>query len=334
VTPWPSASIADHAHRRALGPLVCACVIAAGAGCSAFETNLQDTEVEYSETARKNYEMGQEAMEDETYNEAIKFFEYVKNKYPYSKYAVLADLRVADAHFAREKWLEAADAYRLFVRFHPSNENVPLASYRIALSYYNETSKEAFADIPVLREIVDFINPFPPARERDQTATQDAIKAFDEYLKRFPDHENVEEAKELRIKARTRLADHDLYAAEFYAERSKWTGAMWRYQKIADDFGDTPLAAASLLTAGEIAEEELDDLDQARSYYQRIIDEYPEAPEADGARSALARLKTKQGPALPDDEGQVVPEGGAEGQTPAADPSAPAADADKASPTP
>jgi outer membrane protein assembly factor BamD len=321
------------AARVGLAPLLVLSLAAAGAGCSAFETNLQDTEVEYLETARKNYEMGQEAMEDETYNEAIKFFEYVKNKYPYSKYAVLADLRVADAHFAREKWLEAADAYRLFVRFHPSNENVAFASYRIALSYYNETSKEAFADIPVLREIVDFINPFPPARERDQTATHDAIKAFDEYLKRFPDHENAEEAKKLRIEARTRLADHDLYAADFYAERGKWTGAMWRHQKIADDFGDTPLAAASLLTAGEIAEEELEDADQARSYYQRIIDEYPEAPEAGAARSALAKLKTKQGPKAPDDEGQVVPEGGVQPTEPAvSDPGAPAEGADKASP--
>lgn len=276
------------------------------AGCSAFETNLQDTEVDYLATARQNFESGEEAMEDGSYNEAIKFFEYVKNKYPYSKYAVLADLRVADAHFEREKWLEAADAYRLFVRFHPSHEKVPYASFRIALSYYNETSKGPFADVPIVEDVFGFLNPFPPARERDQTATKDAIKAFDEYLGRFPDHEHIEEARTLRVLARTRLAEHDLYAAEFYEKRSKWTGAMWRYQKVADDFGDTPVAAPALLEAARIAEEELEDQKLAREKYERLVREYPEAEEAEAARRALERMpkpeEPKAAPATPVDE--------------------------------
>ena len=82
-----------------------ACAFAA---CSAFETNLQDTQVDYQETARQNFEKGEEKMASESWNEAIKFFDYVKNKFPYSKYAVLAELRIADAQ--TDDVLNASDA--------------------------------------------------------------------------------------------------------------------------------------------------------------------------------------------------------------------------------
>lgn len=250
-------------------------VLALGA-CSAFETNLQDTEVSYQATARQNFEAGTQAFEEERYNEAIKYFEHVKNKYPYSKYAVLAELGIADAHFAREKWLEAADAYRLFVRFHPRHERVPYAMFRIAKAYYEESQR----DFPLL----------PPSHEKDQTATKDAIRAFDEYLERFPDDEHAEEAKRLRTECRTQLADHDLYAAEFYAKREKWLGAVWRYEHIATEYADTPLAPRALLQAGRLREEKLGEPDKARALYERLLTDYPDAEQAPEARARLEKL--------------------------------------------
>jgi len=252
---------------------------ALAASCTAFETNLQDTEVSYQTTARQNYESAQGAFEDERYNEAIKFFEHVKNKFPYSKYAVLADLRIADAHFAREKWLEAADAYRLFVRFHPRHEKVGFATFRIAKAYFNETDDSWMTSLF-----------FGVPAERDQTATRDAIRAFDDYLTRFPDGENIEEGRELRVKARTRLAEHDLYAAGFYERRDRWRGALWRYQHIADEFADTPLAAEALLKAGRILRDELEDEDGAKTAFERIVTEHPDTNEAEDAREELAAL--------------------------------------------
>lgn len=244
--------------------------------CTAFETNLQDTEVSYQETARQNFESGEQAFADERYNEAIKFFEHVKNKFPYSKYASLAELRIADAHFAREKWLEAADAYRMFVRFHPRHEQAGFATFRVAKAYYEAMSDDVFL--------------FPPTREMDQTATRDAISAFDEYLARFPKGENVDEAKELRTNARTRLAEHDLYAAEFYEQRNKWQGAAWRYVRVADEYKETELAPDALLKAAEIHEERLDKKDEAKALYQRLLQDYPDTEAAAAAKARIAAM--------------------------------------------
>ncbi len=245
------------------------------AACSAFETNLQDTDVSYQETARQNFDEGEAAFQDERYNEAIKFFEHVKNKFPYSKYASLADLRMADAHFEREKWLEAADAYRMFVRFHPRHEKAGFATFRVAKAYYEAMSDDVFL--------------FPKAREMDQTATRDAIQAFDEYLARFPKGEHTKEAKELRTSARTRLAEHDVYAAEFYEQRNKWQGAAWRYTRVADEFKDTELAPIALLKAARINEEHLDK-DTAKALYQRLLKEHPGSEQAAAAKQQLAAL--------------------------------------------
>lgn len=263
--------------------LVLALVMSTLTACTAFETNLQDTEVDYQETARQNFEEGEKAMADGRYTEAVKFFDHTKNKYPYSKYAVLAELRTADAHFAREKWIEAADAYRIFVRFHPRHEKVPYATFRVALAYSKEIDQDVWW--------------FPTAVEKDQTAARDAIKAFDEYLARFPNDENVPEAKRLRIEARARLAETDLYAADFYERRKKWQGAVWRYERVANEFGDTPRAPYALLRAAQIAEQELSDAPQATRLYEKLVREHPASPEAADAKAALEMQKPAGAPA-------------------------------------
>ncbi len=246
--------------------------------CKGFETNVQDTAVDQKETARQNYEAAEAAFEGARWTEAVKYFELVKNKYPYSKYAVLAELRLADTHFAREKWLEAADGYRIFVRFHPRHEQVAYATFRVALSHAR-----------AIENNVSWL-PFVEAKEKDQAAAKDTIRACDEFLTRFPDDENVAEAKKLRADARGRLAEVDLYAAAFYRQREKWQGALWRYQKVGNDYADTEKAPWALLQAGVIAEEKLNDDEQARAIFQQLLREHPDSPEVKDAKEALARL--------------------------------------------
>jgi outer membrane protein assembly factor BamD len=251
--------------------------LVAGISCAGFETNLQDTEVSYLATARQNYEAAEEAMEAGAHDEAIKFFEHVKNKYPYSKYAALADIRIADAHFDKERWLEAADAYRFFVRFHPRHAKVPYAQFRIANAYYEAIPSDFFG--------------FPKSYEKDQSATRDAISALDDFLGRFPKDEHVEKATELRLSARSQLARHDVHVAEFYVHKQRWQGAFWRYERVATEFSETPLAPSAMLTAAGIAANELKDEERSRALWARLVKEWPDSEEAKEAALALAGQK-------------------------------------------
>jgi len=250
-----------------------------GAACTAFETNLQDTEVDQKDTARQNYEAAEAAFTARRFNEAVKYFELVKNKFPYSKYAVLAELRMADTHFEREKWLEAADAYRIFVRFHPRHEEVAYATYRVAVSHGR-----------AIENNVAWL-PFVDAKEKDQSSAKDTIRACDDFLTRFADDARAAEIRELRKTARGRLAEVDLYAARFYEERERWQGAVWRYQRVGEEFADTDQAAPALWKAASLAEERLKDVAQATALYERLLRDHPDASEAPQATQALARLK-------------------------------------------
>lgn len=255
--------------------VVAAMATSAPLGCTALETNLQDGEVAYHATARQNFESGEKAMAEKRYEEAIRFFDHTKNKYPYSKYAVLAELRTADAHFAREKWLEAADAYRIFVRFHPTHERVPYAMFRVALAHSREIDEEVWW--------------MPPVVQKDQGAAREAIRSLDEFLARFPADANADEARRLRSVARARLAATDLYAAAFYEKRRKWQGALWRYERVANEYPDTRDAPPALLRAARIASERLNDKDAAARLFERLVQQHAASPEAAEARRELER---------------------------------------------
>ena len=84
---------------------------------------------------------------------------FIKSRFPYSKYAVLAELRLADAEFGAEQYLEAIDSYRLFIKFHPTHEMVAngYASFQIGEAYYKQLPRRLLVVPAVVREgsIVD-----------------------------------------------------------------------------------------------------------------------------------------------------------------------------------
>ena len=73
---------------------------------------------------------GMQKMQKKDYEDAIKDFRQLKERYPYSKYAILAELKLGDAHFLNKDYADAAIAYEEFARLHPRNEVVPYVLYQ------------------------------------------------------------------------------------------------------------------------------------------------------------------------------------------------------------
>ena len=84
--------------------------------------------------------------------------------YPFSKYAILAELKIADAHFRLEEYEDAIFAYESFESLHPRNEAIPYVIYQIGLCYFKQ---------------VDTI-------DRDQTTAKKALDTFGRLKKQFP----------------------------------------------------------------------------------------------------------------------------------------------------
>lgn len=231
------------------------------------------TPTTYADTARYRYQLGEEALEDADYLEAIRHFTLVKNKYAYSKYAALAELRIADAYFEQEKFVEAIDAYRRFMNGRPNHREVPYAMWRIAASYYEQLPSDFFL--------------FPPPYEKDLGSTRDALRALEAFVKRFPQHEKVPAANERILNCRRQLADHELYVADFYLLRDHPASARGRLEILVNDYEDVPdrwLRAASTLVS---VYAKLGLKDEAAATAKRLIEKHPKADEADSARAYL-----------------------------------------------
>lgn len=164
------------------------------------------------------YKEAEEDIGSDHYQLAIDKLKIIKNKYPYSKYAVDASLRLADVYFLQESFTEAALAYETFRDLHPKHPKVPYAMFRIGLSYYND---------------------LPSTIARDVTDAQKAQDAFNDYLHRFPSDENVKEAQKDLAAARQTLAEKELYVANFYYKRHFYDSAKGRFEKLLKLYPET-----------------------------------------------------------------------------------------------
>ena len=176
------------------------------------------TELSYSDSAQQLYEQGVKRLADHDYLEAQALFISVKNKYAYSQYAALAELRLADTMVEMDREPEAIEEYRNFVKNRPSHSDVPYAMWRIGECYFRQMPDDFFL--------------FPPAYEKDLSATSDALRNLEIYVNHYPEDEHVENAKKKIITCQTMLANHELYVAKFYLTRDRPVSARGRLEGL------------------------------------------------------------------------------------------------------
>ena len=93
-------------------------------------------------------------LKDESYGEAKKYFQFVKQKFPFSKYAVMAELALADTQFAQGNYTEANESYKSFARLHPTHEKVEdgYVAFRICEGYFKRHARGHLDHAPLVRE--------------------------------------------------------------------------------------------------------------------------------------------------------------------------------------
>jgi len=205
----------------------------------ACATSDEGKPINFSLTDKQNYERGMAELKDENYPEALRYFTYVKQKFPFSKYAALAELAAADTEFERGSYQEAIDAYKSFLRLHPKHEKVAegYVSFRIAEAYVKEMPDDWFL--------------IPPSYEKDQSTVLDALREIDSLIDRFPNSKYLKQAREHRREVLRRLIDHEVFVARFYLTRGHPKGAIVRIKEALRRYPDSGRDAELLLTLGE-----------------------------------------------------------------------------------
>jgi outer membrane protein assembly factor BamD len=167
---------------------------------------------------------GMDAYRDGRYKKAIENFEKLRDWYPFSKYTILADLKIADAYFELEEFEDAALAYEEFENLHPRNEAIPYVIYRIGRCYFDR---------------MDTI-------DRDQSSTKRALETFQRLITRFPDDPYAYKARGHVKECYKSLASHDLYVGKFYFKSRHYKAALNRFLNVINDYPDVGVQQEAL----------------------------------------------------------------------------------------
>src|SRR5688500_3419204 len=82
-----------------------------------------DLSLDYAQSARENYELALGEFSDEDWDEAIQYADFVRIRFPFSRYAVEAELLIARAEFEQGNYLTSQDAFRQFAKLHPTHKH-------------------------------------------------------------------------------------------------------------------------------------------------------------------------------------------------------------------
>jgi outer membrane protein assembly factor BamD len=261
-------------------PSLAACLALAPAGCATSDDSTKP--VTYSLTAKQNYEKGMAALKDEDYAEAAKYFTFVKQKYPFSRYAVLAELALADSQFDRGNYTEAIDSYKTFARLHPTHDKVEdgYVAFRIGHSYFKDMPDDVFL--------------LPPSYEKDQSAVTDALRELTDFERKFPESKYVKEAEELRKQVLQRLVDHEVYVARFYLRGDHPKAAAMRLEGALRRYPGSGREPELLYALGETYLKMGDPL-RAKETFQRVVSEFAAAEDARRAALYLQFIAKRYG---------------------------------------
>ena len=150
-------------------------------------------------TGEDYYQQAQLNFANKEYHAAIENYQYVVDKYPFSPYAEESEMKIGLAYYKNKDYAQAIAALDDFQRMHPTSKNLQLASYYIAMSYFDQVGRE----------------------DQDQSKTELALARFKAIEQRFPETEFAELAKEKSEICREVLARHQKVVGDYYFKRAR-----------------------------------------------------------------------------------------------------------------
>ncbi len=176
------------------------------------------------------YNNGVDALNQKRYATAVSQFDAIEQNYPYSSWAVNAQLMHGYAEYLQNRYTEAIGALDRFIQLHPTSPNASYAYYLRGLSFY-----EQIADI-----------------QRDQKGTQQAMVALQDVVNRFPESAYARDARLKIDLCRDHMAGKEMEIGRFYEGQKLYGSAIGRFQRVVDEYQTTNHAPEALHRLTEI----------------------------------------------------------------------------------
>lgn len=226
--------------RDRLLPVLAVLLVLMQPGCASFEKKVSEFAASIGQSRKEpeNAEglasEGLYAFNHGRYDKAAEIFGKLKDRFPFSNYSLLAELKIADSQYYMDNYEEARLLYGEFEERHPTNEAVPYIMFQAGMCGYNLIG----------------------GHDRDISGATDSIEAFSRLLRTFPESPYTEEARARIIAARNFLANHEFYVGNFFVRTGSYDQAEARLEYLISQYPDavnTPAAQKLLadLKAGK-----------------------------------------------------------------------------------
>ena len=219
------------------------------------------------------FERGNESLKAREWMNARTYFMQIVDGYPQSPFRPDAKLGMGDSYLGEnspEALVSAANEFREFLQFYPTNTRADYAQYKLAMSHFQQMR----------------------AADRDQTETKAALTEFDVFFQKFPNSPLTPEVKEKWRSARDRLSEAS-YRIGLTYYRIRWdAGAVSRFQEVLkEDPTYSGRDALYFYLAESLARS--DKRAEAIPYLERLLAEFDRSEYLEDARERLQQLKNQ-----------------------------------------
>lgn len=215
--------------------------------------------------AEQLFEHGQNAFEEEDWDEARRTFERLVLTFPGFDSAVAARHYLAGSFFADEEYLSAVSEYTRIVQVHPDDERAPEAWMGLCRSYAG-------------------LSPHP---QRDQQYTAQARTTCQNVASDFPGTPVGDSAATIAFEMHDKLASKAYGEGYFYFQRDILESAELVFLDLVESYAGTDAAPQAMARLIDIYEE-WGWTEQLEEFTARLRDTYPDSPEAQALDRAVA----------------------------------------------
>ena len=217
-------------------------------------------------SATELYDKGEFELNRKRYEEARTNFRRIVERHPESSFAPRARFLMGEAFYREGEFDKAIKEFEAFMSFYPRHMIADLVQYRLAMSYYDQMK-------PV---------------EQDQALTARALDHFKRLVKEYPESRYAPDGLAKIDICRGRLAQKELWVANFYWNQGNLIAVRQRLEVILKDYPRTLVVPETLFLLAEVnAREGL--AEDATKTFRRLAEEYP---YTEWGRRAAQRLNT------------------------------------------
>jgi outer membrane protein assembly factor BamD len=228
-------------------------------GCDSFEIGgARHATLTYTDDARLAYAEAMKSFRAKEWDDARALFGEIKKLFTYSRYARLAELRLADIDFEQEKFSDAITAYREFVQNHKNDPDIEYARYKVTKALFKDIDDTFF---------------LPPQEERDQATAFEAYREIKSFMRDYPRTAWFKDEQYMYEVVVGRLVRHELYVARYYLRIDNFDATVARVDYAIKAFPGSSLEPEALVLKGETLMK-MKKLDEAREVFTLVQKSY------------------------------------------------------------